>query len=290
MHSYMILIIFTLLFVVAVSGCTTDETNYINTNISLCVHENGSVANRVPCKIVENVYVLGGTSFNPIFGVSDEMGINDSANIYGIVDMDKIILVEAGGRMSFDPLVKSLDELGFGIEDVEAVLLTHEHYDHAYNSWKFQDLGIPIYAHKEVAECIESDPVCPEVIIEYPSVKLAKKLRDDEIIKFKEKSIKVIHVAGHTPGSVFYLLTSGGKKIAFSGDVCFFDGIIRNSSICSPGCIGTNEEHIESLKKLTSFRIDIILDGHSGYDGLFAIGGDDHFRSCLECVQCYKRT
>jgi glyoxylase-like metal-dependent hydrolase (beta-lactamase superfamily II) len=277
MSYFRISIIFALLITIAISGCTD-----IDTEIPICKYENGSVSNQLPCEITNDVYLLGVAGFDEEYTGTDHVEIDMSSNRYGIVDSDKIILIEAGGRLSFYPLVSNLDKLGFSLEDVEAVVLTHFHYDHAYNSYRFQDLGIPIYAHEKTAECIESDSVCPETIYDFPPVNVTRKLKDGEIINFKEKKIKVIHTPGHTKDSTCFLLNHQGKNILFSGDTCFFNGSIAGcNSLETPDCTA-NEMHVESLEKLASFEIDLMLCGHAHQNELVIKNGEEHVKKCLE--------
>lgn len=273
--------IFVILSGVAISGCSTkNKVNYVNNDIAFCKYENGSVNEVIPCKVLEDVYVLGMPGFSEECNYTID---KESSNIYGIVDSDKIILVEAGGKISFNTLVDSLNQLGFTLADVEAVLLTHEHYDHAYNSWRFQEIGIPIYAHEKAAECIESDPQCNETIFNFPPVNVTRKLKDGDIINFKEKSIEVIYTPDHTNGSISFLLTHGGEKILFCGDICFFNGTFGacSGSFDTENC-RVSKEYIESLKKLYLLECDVFLPGHAPHNQLVLRNGNEHIKKCLE--------
>jgi glyoxylase-like metal-dependent hydrolase (beta-lactamase superfamily II) len=82
-------------------------------------------------------------------------------------------------------------------------------------------------------------------------------LTDDELIRFGNHELRVIHTPGHTPGSVFFYCEEEG--IAFSGDTLFYKGIGRSDL---PG--GNKEELKASLKFITEFLPNetVIYPGH----------------------------
>jgi len=51
-------------------------------------------------------------------------------NFYLIEDGGRLLLVDAGTPGDWKVLVRTVQELGRGLEDLEAVLLTHAHADH----------------------------------------------------------------------------------------------------------------------------------------------------------------
>ena len=59
--------------------------------------------------------------------------INHTSSSSLIVDEDKLILVDTGNRHQFDALKAGVEELGYSLEDITDVVLTHFHLDHASN-------------------------------------------------------------------------------------------------------------------------------------------------------------
>jgi len=57
------------------------------------------------------------------------------------------ILIESGPYSTFSHLKKALADLGYQIEDVRHVLLSHIHFDHAGAAWAFAKHGAKIYLH-----------------------------------------------------------------------------------------------------------------------------------------------
>lgn len=57
------------------------------------------------------------------------------------------ILIETGPMSTFHHLKAGVEQLGFKLEEIKHVLVTHIHFDHAGAAWKFAELGATIYVH-----------------------------------------------------------------------------------------------------------------------------------------------
>ena len=72
----------------------------------------------------------------------------DLVNWTLVTDADGVILIDAGFPGSRDDVVASLRELGFGIDDLRAILLTHAHIDHFGSAiWFAKTHGTQVYCH-----------------------------------------------------------------------------------------------------------------------------------------------
>ena len=60
---------------------------------------------------------------------------------------DGPILIETGPYSTFPALEAGLRGLGYSVDDVQHVLLTHIHLDHAGSAWAFAERGATIYVH-----------------------------------------------------------------------------------------------------------------------------------------------
>ena len=71
-------------------------------------------------------------------------------NWYLIEDGGRLTVVDAGVPTSWDSLQKALDELGHSATDIDAVVLTHAHFDHVGFAEKARsELGVPVWVHAE---------------------------------------------------------------------------------------------------------------------------------------------
>ena len=145
---------------------------------------------------------------------------------------------------------------------IEAILLTHGHFDHTGAVDELRDaLGIPAYAH-ENADCylMDGEMNLSSFCIGERVVRNVKTLHDGETIGLKNGAcaMQVIHTPGHTTDSVVYY--SEKDQVAFVGDT-IFKGSIGNYQY--PG--GNRQEIIESITgKIFALPDDTVLySGHS---------------------------
>jgi glyoxylase-like metal-dependent hydrolase (beta-lactamase superfamily II) len=70
-------------------------------------------------------------------------------NFYLVEDGTSLTLVDAGVPTSWEELEAALTHLGRRIEQIEAVVLTHAHFDHVGIAEKVRTrLGVPVYVHE----------------------------------------------------------------------------------------------------------------------------------------------
>ncbi|WP_143961675.1 MBL fold metallo-hydrolase [Litoribacter populi] len=61
------------------------------------------------------------------------------------------ILIETGPESTFETLKKGIKSLGYEVEDIQHVFLSHIHFDHAGAAWRFANHGAQIYLHPKGA-------------------------------------------------------------------------------------------------------------------------------------------
>jgi hydroxyacylglutathione hydrolase len=124
-----------------------------------------------------------------------------------------------------DRLLRAVDELGL---DVEAILLTHTHFDH-------------IGAVTPVARATGAPVYCPELETQvladimsyvpwpgfgpYESYEADETVRGGERLELAGFEIDVFFVPGHSPGHVAYSIQA--QEALFSGDVLFQGSVGR---------------------------------------------------------------
>src|SRR6476659_11450848 len=65
-----------------------------------------------------------------------------------VADDTGVVLIDAGFPGSRDDVLASLRHLGFGVDDLRAILLTHAHIDHFGSAiWFAKSHGTPVYCH-----------------------------------------------------------------------------------------------------------------------------------------------
>ena len=171
---------------------------------------------------------------------------------------DGLILIDAG--INFEP-IQNIEKEGFKLADIKHCLITHGHLDHFGVCHRLKEFNknIKFYAHELDAERIEQKLTGPfpnqfYANYKYEPVKVTNRItNDNEILKFGQLKFKCIHIPGHTPGSLAYVLSIEGKNIIFAGDI---PGIAIN--------IGDGDlyKYINSMEKILALDIDIMCEGH----------------------------
>ena len=70
-------------------------------------------------------------------------------NWYVVEGEDGLAVVDAGVPGHWEQLVSGVAELGYGLEDVEALVLTHAHPDHVGFAERLrEEADVPVYVHE----------------------------------------------------------------------------------------------------------------------------------------------
>jgi glyoxylase-like metal-dependent hydrolase (beta-lactamase superfamily II) len=76
-------------------------------------------------------------------------------NWYIVQDGNRLTVVDTGLPRSWQSLQRALRELGRSASDIEAVVLTHAHFDHMGFALRAQrELGVPVWAHELERELV----------------------------------------------------------------------------------------------------------------------------------------
>lgn len=130
-----------------------------------------------------------------------------------------------------------------------AAVMTHGHWDHvrAWDEVRSQ-LGIGVWGHAGDA-----------TLFPHP---LDRELRDGDRLEVGDLTVEVIHIPGHTEGSLLYLVEGADRAHLFSGDTLFPGG---------HGKTDTLEDHLRIMDGLEERVFDRLPDDTWVYPG----HGDD---------------
>lgn len=104
---------------------------------------------------------------------------------------------------------------------IEAILLTHGHFDHIMGIDGFlKEYSVPVYVHEDDLKMME-DPQWNQSAIYTAGYTFAgaAPLRDGQTLSLAGYDFQVLHTPGHTPGGCCYYVKSEG--VLFSGDTLF---------------------------------------------------------------------
>ncbi|MBA3957123.1 MAG: MBL fold metallo-hydrolase [Parachlamydiaceae bacterium] len=127
------------------------------------------------------------------------------------------ILIDAG--ISTKSLKARLAEINVSLEEIDAVLVTHEHGDHiqGLSSLAFK-MGIPIFANSETAKGIA------EYLHDCPKFKI---FSTGETFEFGDLEIHPFSIQHDTLDPVAFTIRTGDLKLGFCADLGFVTTLVK---------------------------------------------------------------
>ncbi len=150
-------------------------------------------------------------------------------NTYLVYDGDECIVIDAGCLFPQEE-AELADFIAKNSLTLKQVLNTHLHFDHAFgNYFLAQKYGIAPKAHKADEFMI---PIIQEQVrrFGFSNLKVEEQpldsyLTEGDTIRFGNTELSVLHVPGHSPGSLCFYCKKA--DVLFSGDVLFHESIGR---------------------------------------------------------------
>jgi hydroxyacylglutathione hydrolase len=138
-----------------------------------------------------------------------------------IVIGQQLCVVDTGVAASHQAIVEVLADLGKSASDVDWIVNTHAHPDHAGGNRMFQDKGQPKFAcHSKAARWIEDmelqfkeRPIFGFHTLVGGSVQITRKLEDGDEIDLGGITLRVIFTPGHSPGLVSLFCPEDGTLL-----------------------------------------------------------------------------
>jgi len=132
---------------------------------------------------------------------------------------DAKILIDAG--ISYLQLNSRLNEIGVKIEDIDAILITHEHSDHIAGLKVISEKeNIPIFTNSDTAKSIYNN------LHVLPKFKI---FTTSEEFEYKDLKIMPFSVPHDTLDPVGFIIKSQNLKFGFCTDLGFVSSLVRES-------------------------------------------------------------
>ena len=216
-------------------------------------------------KITDEVYFIPG---------QDEFMPDAHAYVVGQPSSQNLSLIDAGltGKGSYK--IQSIRNAGIDLSAIKRVIMTHTHLDHigCLSEILKQLPWAELWVHRLEADLLEQGDeravygmdmfrgVCQTQLGLKPGAfkfQVHRKLQGGEILDLGGVEWKVIHIQGHSMGSIG--LYHRSLKILIPGDVVYADYAIGRFDL-----YGADASELErSLKGLAKLEVEILLPGHN---------------------------
>ena len=206
---------------------------------------------RRPLQILEGLYLLGPDDYHQCIYLWDTG--------------EGLLLVDPSYSRFQNMIETQIRQLGYRLEDVKWVLLTHMHWDHSQSAAAWEKRGVKVYIHAADADYItgRKDPGGPESV---QTVVSPVVFEDGAELEFGKLKMRAIHTPGHTPGSACQSLSWLGTPVLISGDIVLDWG--RHAWMGADYC--NWDQYLASLWKLHGDKDaalwQMLLPGHGTID------------------------
>ena len=161
---------------------------------------------------------------------------------------------------------------------VKHLLNTHLHFDHVFGvNFMASQFGLKLQVHPDDVFLLDNLPQQLQMFgfntnVDY-APEIGNYLKENDMVAFGEQKLKIIHVPGHSPGSIVFY--NEKEKFAVVGDV-LFNGSIGRTDL--PG--GNFDQLIEGIRtKLFTLPDDTEI--YSGHGPKTTIGQEKKYNPFL---------
>jgi metallo-beta-lactamase class B len=245
----------------------------------VCAADAGWDDPAVPRKIYGNTYFVGTCGITSIL----------------VTSAGGHVLIDGGTEVGAGLIEANIRALGFEPKDVEAIVISHEHWDHAGGIARLQQAtGATVYARGQAAAVLErgkSDRSDPQFLIAEAMAPVAKvhKIADDHLLKVGALELQAHATPGHTPGSTSWTWRScegeDCKKIAYADSLTSIsdDAFRYTDEAAHPGYLAGFRKTIETVAALPC---DILLTPHPGASKLWERIGQEPAQPLADPEAC----
>ena len=218
-------------------------------------------ARREPFRVFGNTYYVG------VEGLSSVLITSDNGHI----------LVDGGLPQTAARIDESIRALGFKLQDVRLIVVSHEHYDHVGGVAALQRAsGAPVAASPVAARALKAGAPAREDpqfgygdFMNFPAVANVREVRDGETLRVNDLAITAHHIPSHTPGSTAWTWRACEGARCF--DVVYADSL---NSVSSPDYrFSANQDVVERFRKsiatVRGLPCDILLSVHPEFSNTF---------------------
>lgn len=213
----------------------------------------------------------------PLYGGSYYVGPHGVSSVL-ITSHAGHILIDSGTPKSPQQIAAHIRALGFKVEDIKAILVSHEHYDHTGGVAALQRLsGATVMTSPHARQVLESgkpDPGDPQYggLPDMEPVARVKAVADGELVTVGPLRVKALHTPGHTRGGMSWtwIAVENGKALnmvyADSLNAVSAGSFRYSGSAAYPAAKADVER---SIARVAALPCDILVTAHPEASRLF---------------------
>ena len=166
------------------------------------------------------------------------------------------------------PLEGDLSEAGYDLADIDAVVASHLHLDHAGGLAAFGGSGVPVYVHEAELKFAYYSAKTTEGSIAYLAPDFDRDLNWEVVHRDGHTladGFELRHLPGHTPGVLGARVETPEGTLLIAGDECYVDANYREGVPLGPGLLWSERawrESLETLRELERIHDAEVLYGH----------------------------
>ena len=215
-----------------------------------------------PFRIFGNTYYVGTAELSAILVAGD----------------DGLVLLDAALPQSAPLIAANIEALGFELADVQLIVNSHTHFDHAGGIAALQRAsGAPVAGSERAAEALRAgkpnadDPQFAVANNDFPRVQNVRVIRDGDTLTVGNVSVTAHFTPGHSPGSTTWSWRSCEESrcldfvYADSLNPVSADDFRFSGSAGTPSIVDSFERSIGIVEALPC---DILLSPHPGFFGM----------------------
>lgn len=200
--------------------------------------------------VCDSVWMVGGA------------GVSDRADcLVYLIEVGELVLVDCGAGPGWEKIRSNITSVGFDPDSLHTLILTHAHVDHIGSAAEVKRAtGCRVVAHRLDAPAIENADRAYTVAdlygldLEAVRVDYSMQAEKDRLM-FSNGRLELLHIPGHTPGSLAVVFDSPSGRVLFGQDL--------HGPFC-PAFGSDLDAWRASMLDLMALGADYLCEGHYG--------------------------